>query len=505
MFRPMKKRGDKLRLRELGVMVARLVGRKAGRFVALVAILAPFALSDCLSAPLIAQPSTAGQPDKRATDNCEPAVPIARLGLPVGAQSDLNPPSKSGDAYPVNVVDQAPQERVENKADAPAKPSIKLRGRINADAINVSQSARDKAIIGDVQNATGFRRARLGAEGTVGDQVDWVAEFDFAGGGVSFKDVYVGVAELPFIRRFRIGHLVEPFSLEGYTSSNYFTFIERSSANSLDPGRNWGAGILAYTEDERLTCAAGAFRSGTGSNGNDIGDGNDMAYTSRLTGLPWYASEGRFLMHLGGAFSQRFPAKDVVTINQGPQSSLLTASDNPGSPFTPTITIPANGQQLYNLQWALVLGPLSFQAEWSGTGVDQIGGRPVFLHGCYAFVSYFLTGETRAYLTQDGKFGRTRVLTPFLCLKNGANQISGPGAWELTARFDYADFASPNIPLNAQGLRVGDTETVLSLGLNWYLNDYARLMFNYIHAIPVDPNFGPSYADAFFLRTAIFW
>jgi hypothetical protein len=30
-------------------------------------------------------------------------------------------------------------------------------------------------------------------------------------------------------------------------------------------------------------------------------------------------------------------------------------------------------------------------------------------------------------------------------------------------------------------------------------------MFNYVHAVPVDPNFGPSYADAFFIRTAIFW
>src|SRR5262245_29639697 len=63
-----------------------------------------------------------------------------------------------------------------------AKPLIELRGRIHADAIGVAQSARDKAIIGDVPSATGFRRARLGAQGTIGEQIDWVAEFDFAGG-----------------------------------------------------------------------------------------------------------------------------------------------------------------------------------------------------------------------------------------------------------------------------------------------------------------------------------
>ena len=32
--------------------------------------------------------------------------------------------------------------------------------------------------------------------------------------------------------------------------------------------------------------------------------------------------------------------------------------------------------------------------------------------------------------------------------------------------------------------------------MNWYLNNYTRLMFNYTHAVPVDPNFGPSFASA---------
>src|SRR5262245_34159342 len=44
------------------------------------------------------------------------------------------------------------------------KPVFELRGRINTDAILVNQSARNQAIIGDIENATGFRRARLGAQ-----------------------------------------------------------------------------------------------------------------------------------------------------------------------------------------------------------------------------------------------------------------------------------------------------------------------------------------------------
>lgn len=402
---------------------------------------------------------------------------------------------------------EAQGKKSELAAREDAKPGIELRGRIQADAIMVNQSEKDKAIIGNVQNATGFRRARLGAQGLVGEQVHWITEFDFAGGDISFKDVFIGLSQLPIVDRVRVGHQVEPFSLEGYTNSNYFPFIERSPIDSLDPARNWGVLMLSYTQSQRATLMLGAFRSGTSNeSGNDIGDGNDMAYDIRVTGLPWYdaASEGRYLMHVGAAFSQRFPKNDVVNFNQGPQSSLLNASDNPGSPFIPTISIPASQYQLYNLDWALVLGALSFQAEWSAAAVNQIGGGPVFLNGFYMFSSYFLTGENRQYLPRDGTFGMTRVRRPFLCLKDKHQFGRGPGAWELTARFAYADFASANIPPQ-NGLKVGDNEAETTLGVNWYLNDYARLMFNYVHAVVVDPNFGPSYADAFFLRTAIFW
>src|SRR5262249_14596669 len=231
---------------------------------------------------------------------------------------------------------------------------------------------------------------------------------------------------------------------------------------------------------------------------------NDMAYDVRATILPWYQDNGRRLFMLGAAFSERNPANNTVTINTGPQSNLLNVSDNPGSPFIPQITVPANQQQLLNAEAALVLGALSFQAEWSATMIEQIGGGPVFLNGFYVFASWFLTGENRDYLTKDGKFGIVRVNSPFICLRDGQSIARGPGAWELMARFAYADFVSPNLPLS-NGSKQGAQEPELTVGVNWYLNDYTRIMFNYVFTVPVDPNTGPSTAQAFFIRTAIFW
>ena len=178
-------------------------------------------------------------------------------------------------------------------------------------------------------------------------------------------------------------------------------------------------------------------------------------------------------------------------------------SDEPAT-FIKQITMLSNQYQLYNVQWAAVLDSLSFQAEWNGMGVQQRGGGPVFLNGCYAFVSYFLTGEHRQYVTKDGEFGTTRVGRPFVSFRKGYPIGSGPGAWELAARFAYAHFTNNNIPLQ-NGVQQGDDEAETVFGVNWYLNDNTRIMFDYVHVIPVDPNTGPSFADAFFIRCALFW
>jgi phosphate-selective porin OprO/OprP len=81
----------------------------------------------------------------------------------------------------------------------------------------------------------------------------------------------------------------------------------------------------------------------------------------------------------------------------------------------------------------------------------------------------------------------------------------GPGAWELSARLAYLDFDSPNLPRGSNGLPVGTRTTTITLGLNWYLNDNARVMLDWVHAIPTLAPFGSSTADLVTVRTAVFW
>ena len=385
------------------------------------------------------------------------------------------------------------------------KPTVQLRGRIEAEATMAAQSAQSKATLGDLQNGYGFRRVRLGAQGTIGDSASWVSEVELAGGNVSLRDVFVGLDALPGVRQIRVGHFREPYSLEGMTSSNFITFLERSPLNVLSPTRNWGLCGYWWPDDERVLFSLGVFRDGTPSSGQSLGDGGNWAYTTRLTGLPVYEPDGNVfrLVHLGGAFSQREPPNGVIDFSPRLASNLLSVQDNPGSPFLPTIEIPANSYQLYNLQAAGVLGPLSVQGEWSAAVVQQTNAGVIFVHGVYVDGSCFLTGEHRGYDRTRGSFDQVDVLRPLI--RSRTDPRGGFGAIELATRFSYLDFNSPNLPLDTNGNPAGTRLYELTFGVNWYLNSYTRVMVNYTAGMPDRVGFSPTVAHVFGIRTAIFW
>ena len=386
-------------------------------------------------------------------------------------------------------------------------PTLRLRGRIDADALGVTQSAGNKATFGDLNDLVGLRRARIGVEGNFTPDVRYIAEIDLASGNVVTRDVFVGLGQIRDEGEFKIGHMREPFSLEGGTSANTFAFMERSTINALDPARNWGVAYARCLPGEQATFATGVFQSGTDSNDFQGGDGSDTAATGRLTWLPWNEDSGRRLMHLGVALSSRIPDRGIVVINQRPNSPLLDLGDSSASPFASTIRVPATFQQLFNAQWAVVNGPFSAQAEWYGTFIDQTGGGPIFYHGSYLSTSYFLTGDHRSYLTQSGIFGPVTVARPAMrgFTSREHSQQLGAGAWELTARASYLDFFDSNTPVGPQGQLAGTMLPQFTVGVNWYLADRCRIMFNYSYAAPNEPNTGASSANLFASRLAIFW
>jgi phosphate-selective porin OprO/OprP len=384
---------------------------------------------------------------------------------------------------------------------------FRLRGRIDVDAIESFQGAANQSTFGDLPNAFGFRRARIGAEGQLSSESRYIGEIDLASGNVVLRDLYFGLGSVKDRGEMKFGHMREPFSLEGGTSANTFAFAERSPINTLDPARNWGVGFVRYSSATDSTLAAGIFQSGTDPSDVQFGTTSDTALTGRVTKLIWDDGNGTRLMHFGFALSERFADYGIIAVNQRPTSPLLELGDSSESPFVPKITIPASFQQLINMQWALVHGSAWMQAEFYCTVVAQHDGPPVFYHGSYVNLGYFLTGEHRKYLTETGVFGPVIVKRPVLSRFSSSDHIAekGGGAWEVTARLSYLDFLDNNAPVAEQGQPVGTLLPQGTLGVNWYLADRFRIMFNYTLTTPFEVNTGWSTASGFWTRFGMFW
>ena len=387
------------------------------------------------------------------------------------------------------------KKEAEAKKKADGAPTVQVGGRILVDTAMFGQNDASLDQVGNAENGTEMRSARIFLKGTGFHVMDYKFEVDFASraladlnnvsGGVTlqqtaFKDAYMGISELPLIGHVRVGHFKEPFSMEQLESSLYTTFMERSLGDTgiFVPGRNIGAMAFNTALNERMTWATGVFTSDVPENPpfyqDDSGTG---AVTSRITFLPWYdeATEGRGLWHIGAGYSYRQTGyTDTLRLRSKPESNLGPYVLDTGT----LVGVPDH--QLYNIETALLLGSFCMQAEYFGVTIDRTAGDSQQYNGGYVDFSYFLTGENRVYNKQAGCFNtRVKPHENFFRVRDENGYVrTGWGAWEIAYRFSNANLIDD--PVN--GGRTNDN----TFGVNWYLNPYMRMMFNYIHSTTDD-------------------
>ena len=354
--------------------------------------------------------------------------------------------------------------------------TLKFGGRIQADYgwLNGAGSITDDRAL-DLESQGEFRRVRIYISGTaIQKLIDFKMQFGYAGGGTTLQDFFIRLNELPFVGHLKIGHFKEPFSLEDQTSSKHVTFLERALPNALTPGHNWGLMLHNTAFEERMTWAVGVFH---GYHNNAIArygsssQGEATSMTGRVTFLPYYADEGRQLVHVGASWSLRSP-ENAVRFSARPEAHMTPYLSRTSSMHT-------NRVHLVGAEAAWVHGPFSAQAEWIAAAVDgQRESNDTWFHGFYVQGSYFLTGEHRPYDTKNGVFKG---------IKPNANFLSGCGlgAWEVATRFSALDLRDGG----SSGHRMHN----VTAGVNWYLNPNVRVSWNYIRSWLN----GPGTSDAF--------
>ncbi|HEY8232037.1 MAG TPA: porin [Vicinamibacteria bacterium] len=304
-----------------------------------------------------------------------------------------------------------------------------------------------------------WRRLRIGFEG------EWrklVFEFDVDPAfdeGDELKDARLG---LRFGKEFEVdaGHIKLPVTQEWLGSAAKTDMIERAMVvNSLAPGRDWG--VTAAGE-------LGAFEYNVGVFEGDSRTNPRRAGTTGAARLLLKAS----WLEVGGSYSQGDVVADPETPGSDPFPKGLEGTSGTGYEFFPGVFV--NGtRRRWGAEARLQSGPVSLWGEFlesreerKGQGPTLEDLPPVYGRGYSATATWLVTGERKS-----------RTIRP------GRSVFSGPGAIELSARYEelWFDDAS-NEGFESAGSRAANVRpagiSTITGGLSWWPNRVLRLSGN---------------------------
>jgi len=344
-------------------------------------------------------------------------------------------------------------------ASATFGQQVKINGRIQFD-VEALKGRHDTAwTIGNE-----FRRVHLSAAGKLKHGFDYKVEANWAHASIGFRDMFIRYTS-PRWGQIAVGAMPEPTGLAMSTSSKYITFMERPMMTALQNFR-WGAGLhYAY---HKLAGGRGGIQlalTNKGSNGEGFVDKHlekGVNSTGRIYFTPYYASRGKYLIHLGLNGASRPPA-----------DLKFRAENHMGEKFH--YVFPGATRRLeQGAELAFLFNNISLQGEYKNRNVHNDTGKDYQVTGYYLMLSMFLTGEHRMY--KHGGFGRVKPYHPI--------GRRGWGAWELAFRYSQMDVSSDVLAANPA---MPATLTNWTVGLNWYLTAHVRVMYNYILTNDKDP------------------
>jgi phosphate-selective porin OprO/OprP len=335
--------------------------------------------------------------------------------------------------------------------------TFKPRGRILTDVSSSFGSDYDGRNI----TTTGMRALRLGLEGGVGPHFFYQFETDFSENEVDVVTAFIGWRDrinASMDYDVRVGHLFNDRSFEGSTGSDSMPFLERNTvATAIIPQRAfYGLGVMP-----RLFWKSGhASLTVTGDRIDGAqSTGDSRTVLGRIHYNPVKSANG--VLHLGAwAFDEDLAANaGVLTRN-----TVIGGRFNGALRLSTGLLEGGTGTTGYGLELGGYRGPVWMMSEFGERHASLNAGRPDFVSKAWSLSSgWFITGDLPPYNPRLGSFGQPKVLRPVF--------EGGPGAIELTARYERLDFENIANPANGWAA---------TLGANWYLNSFVRLQVNAI-------------------------
>ena len=362
---------------------------------------------------------------------------------------------------------------------------------------------------------TGFyiNRMRFYFNGRLTKPIEYSVSLSKGIGDLDLLDAYLN---FNYDSRFqvRIGRYRVPFTYDWYALSNQFLPTPERSIFALNYGYNRNFAIMGHGElfDERVDYAVAGVNGVRNSYFDENSHKDVLAYVNYR---PFMQSE-RFpaLKHLNIGGSLAYGIQD-----QAPVPRLFrtytSASNSPGQIMAGPTFLELNddvyergARKQWELHAAYFYKGLTLMAAWdvglNTYGVGEGGGAPSVplpTNGYHAQFAYLLTGEhleRRYFITP---------LRPF-DLRKGK---FGLGAFEVQARYAHfavgdqvftGGLADPNLWT--------DNVNVIDAGVNWYLNKYTKIYFDWQHTmygqpVPYRPGGLQTTSDLFWLRFQIYF
>ncbi len=357
-------------------------------------------------------------------------------------------------------------------------------------------AATDTARARDLSSGTNFRRARIGIDGKAFGDFEYSVLFEFGGAGYEdaghIQELWFQYSGLkPF--HFKVGAFPPSIGLEDQASTNGAPFLERPAIADIARGVAGGdfrEAAMLWASGERWY-AAGSVTGRTVGVVNSQATGVTQPYDSalgfigRAAFIPYKDDDA--LVHLGvhGSYVARTADTGGPDTVAGAVRYGVTLQERPelrvdGTRLISTGAIDADHADTRGVEAAGQYKNLFVQAEYERIGLERrnpaAGVTDPRFDGWYVEGSWVLTGEKRRYNPNSFAFDAPTIDHPFSPL-NGSW-----GAFELAARYstvdlDYKSGAFGTAP-GASAVRGGE-QTIVSGGVNWYLNSIVRFMLDY--------------------------
>lgn len=360
-----------------------------------------------------------------------------------------------------------------------------LKGNVQADsAFFLNNSSGD-----NIEDKFYIKRARLNLEGTLFKYIDFRLGADFANSQLRLFDAIMDVHYFP-AASLSFGKFRQPVSLERWQSTANLVFVERAYPAMMAPNRDIGVmlhgqfGAPGYVTQytlqpvfkEFLPYELGVFnglRDNQTPQNADTERDNNKEFAGRFFMHPFLHSGGVLEgigLGLAGTWGQP---------KENPLFSLVSPGQSPIVNYTGTSTQSIVGTSLATTSTIVTSSGESY----------RIYPQMYWYWGPFGVLAEYLISSQQLHGVQTQRIGTTIVSGPNTNVRQD-NQFAGVwGALQMAFRWSELDIGDATLKsyrgLGTTTFFLADPKTSVShasswaLGLNWYLNDYFKVMANY--------------------------